>query len=313
MQTTKKRYSVAQHEFTLVMPKEDVVWGLLTSLLPFNIKPSDTEPLFEMQKVKRITISDDAKLAFQDNIDNPGFPRVDIYTSSKGTYFVMRRHYNNEIYGRIFISDNHKLGEFELVKPDSCPELPPAVQLTVANFALTMHYCLASAPFQTLLFHSSAVTIDGKAYLFLGKSGTGKSTHSSMWLDNFGDKVELLNDDHPVVRVHRDGSVVAYGSPWSGKTPCYKSKSAKVGAIVRIKRAGYNRATRLSSIGSYASLSTSCSSIRWSKEQTNYKNTTLNNIVCTTPCYQMECLPDLDAAEVCYNSMKIDSKNRLNH
>lgn len=171
-----------------------------------------------------------------------------------------------------------------------------------------MHFCLATAPHQTILFHSSTVMIDGKAYMFLGKSGTGKSTHSSMWLKEFEGKIELLNDDHPVVRVHSDGSVIAYGSPWSGKTPCYKDLSAPVGAIVRIKRAPYNKATKLSSISSYASLTTSCSSIRWDCEQTTFKDSTLNNIILTTPCYQMECLPNQDAAKVCYETIKLDRK-----
>lgn len=77
------------------------------------------------------------------------------------------------------------------------------------------------------MLHSAAVVRDGKAVLFMGKSGTGKSTHAQLWLREFAG-TSLLNDDNPVVRVSADGTVTVYGSPWSGKTPCYRNAEAPV-------------------------------------------------------------------------------------
>lgn len=85
-----------------------------------------------------------------------------------------------------------------------------------------------------LSIHASAVVSDGKAYLFLGKSGTGKSTHARLWLKNIPGS-HLLNDDNPAVRLI-DGSPVAFGTPWSGKTPCYRDESAPVGGFVRLRQ-----------------------------------------------------------------------------
>ena len=138
--------------------------------------------------------------------------------------------------------------------------------------------------------------------MFLGKSGTGKSTHSRMWLNSV-EGSELLNDDHPVIRIDESGTTIAYGSPWSGKTPCYKNLQAPVGGIVRISRAKHNRARRLSHIESYASLMPSCPNLVWEKQFAEYKHATLQKIIASVPCWVMECLPNEDAAKVCCESV----------
>ena len=70
--------------------------------------------------------------------------------------------------------------------------------------------------FDGMLLHSSAVMVDGKAYLFSAPCGTGKSTHTQLWLREFGDRAKILNDDKPALRLE-DGTWYAYGTPWSGK------------------------------------------------------------------------------------------------
>ena len=112
-----------------------------------------------------------------------------------------------------------------------------------------------------------------------------------------------MNDDHPVLRVGEDGMTTAYGSPWSGKTPCYKNISAPLGGIIRISRAPYNKPVRLAPIQAYASLMTSCSGMTWDKELADGRDRTLQGIVSRTPCWVMECLPDEDAARVCSESV----------
>ena len=72
--------------------------------------------------------------------------------------------------------------------------------------------------FDGMLVHSSAVVMDGEAYLFSAPCGTGKSTHTALWRKVFGDdRAKILNDDKPALRLE-DGVWYAYGTPWSGKT-----------------------------------------------------------------------------------------------
>lgn len=69
----------------------------------------------------------------------------------------------------------------------------------------------------TILFHGSVVAVDGQAYLFTAKSGTGKSTHTALWRDCFKGRAVMINDDKPLLSVRDDGQVIAYGTPWQGK------------------------------------------------------------------------------------------------
>ncbi|MBQ7144095.1 MAG: hypothetical protein IJR65_02925 [Oscillospiraceae bacterium] len=68
----------------------------------------------------------------------------------------------------------------------------------------------------TLLFHGSALALDGEVFLFTAPSGTGKSTHARLWRERFGDRVVMVNDDKPMLHIG-DGGVTVYGTPWSGK------------------------------------------------------------------------------------------------
>lgn len=177
----------------------------------------------------------------------------------------------------------------------------PADRAFAVNNALMLLYAFASAPYAALELHASVVTRGGRGFLFLGKSGTGKSTHSHLWLEHISG-TELLNDDNPVLRVV-DGAARVYGSPWSGKTPCYKAQDVPVGAIVRLVQAQYNRIERLSTVQAYASVMPSCSGFRPIRTLADAQHETLSLIAQQVPCYHLECLPDADAARLCQETI----------
>lgn len=87
-----------------------------------------------------------------------------------------------------------------------------------------------------VMLHSSAVCVDNEAYLFSAPSGTGKSTHTNLWLEYFGDKAYILNDDKPAIRCI-DNKFYAYGTPWSGKTDLNRNEKVPLKAIIFIERA----------------------------------------------------------------------------
>lgn len=165
------------------------------------------------------------------------------------------------------------------------------------NNALMLMYAFAAATKGTLLIHASVVTNNGCGYLFLGKSGTGKSTHSNLWLKHVNGS-ELLNDDNPVV-VITESDVKVYGSPWSGKTPCYKNLSATIGAFVRIQQSRVNQAHRERSLQSFAILLPSMSTMKWDKRIYDGVCSSVAQLVERVPLYTLECRPDQEAAEVC--------------
>ena len=166
------------------------------------------------------------------------------------------------------------------------------------NNSLMLLFAFCTAPLDTLELHASMVSNSGKAFLFLARSGTGKSTHSSLWL-KYIPGTELMNDDNPVVRVWPDGRVMAYGSPWSGKTPCYRNVEAPAGAFVRISRSPENGISRLNLLQSYALLYSSCSGFKADSAMADGLHATIEKIVSSVPCYVLDCRPDEEAARVC--------------
>lgn len=166
------------------------------------------------------------------------------------------------------------------------------------NNALMLAYAFAASHRRTILIHASLVRRNGKGYPFIAKSGTGKSTHSSLWL-RYLPGCDLMNDDNPIVRILDDGTPYIYGSPWSGKTPCYRNVSAPLGAVTRIDRAPANSIERLNPVEAFASLLPACSSMKWDKEVFDGICNTVTKVIETTPIFTLHCLPDEEAAQLC--------------
>lgn len=169
------------------------------------------------------------------------------------------------------------------------------------NNALMLIFAFAGSQRELVLMHASLVRKDGKGYAFIAKSGTGKSTQVSLWLRHIPG-CDLMNDDNPIVRLI-DETPYIYGSPWSGKTPCYRNVKAKLGAITRIDRAPANSIERLTSIAAFASVLPSCSAMKWESCIYDGIVNTITRIVEATPVYTLHCLPDKEAALLCHNTI----------
>ena len=175
----------------------------------------------------------------------------------------------------------------------------------VLNNFLMMLYAFNAARHHTLLMHASVVATEtGKGYLFLGKSGTGKSTHTGLWLQQFSD-CHLLNDDNPIVHVDSLGKqATVFGSPWSGKTPCYRKESMTVGAFVRLEQAPQNEIEQERAAHAFATLLPSCSCLKQNKEIYNAIVTTVTELATLAPVYHLKCLPDREATELCRKTVE---------
>ena len=167
--------------------------------------------------------------------------------------------------------------------------------------ALMVMFALATADKGTALFHAAAVSREGRGYMFLGKSGTGKSTHAGLWVKHV-EGAELMNDDNPVVRIH-EGRAVVYGSPWSGKTACYRDVSCPLDAIVLLSQAPYNKISRLGGLEAYVALVTSISGQRWDEGIADGLHETENELASNVPMWHLECLPNEEAATLCQTTI----------
>ena len=202
---------------------------------------------------------------------------------------VFEYHWQKEVAGWLVSSEDYCEGRLILTGKHK--------KFAIDN-ALMVMYALATADKQTALFHASVVSCGGRGYMFLGPSGTGKSTHARLWLNHI-EGTELVNDDNPVVR---DG--VVYGSPWSGKTPCYRNVSYPLGGIVVLSQAPYNKIRRLKGIEAYVALMSSISGKRWDSKIADGLHETENALAQRIPEWHLECLPDEAAAKLCSDTTK---------
>lgn len=150
--------------------------------------------------------------------------------------------------------------------------------------------------------HSSCVIRDGKAYMFLGRSGTGKSTHSSLWIKAFPGS-ELLNDDNPAVRLLPDGPR-AFGTPWSGKLSCWRNVSAPLSGMARLCQAPENSFEPLDEIQAFSELYPGCSVLRSDSFLHDRLCDNLAALCSLVKVGRMNCLPDLEAARICAAGLK---------
>lgn len=184
------------------------------------------------------------------------------------------------------------------------------------NSVLMLAFAFAGASRSVLLIHASLVRHRGWGYPFIAKSGTGKSTQVSSWLRYIPD-CDLMNDDNPIIRILDDGKPYIFGSPWSGKTPCYRNVMAPLGAVTRIDRADKNWVERLNPVEAFTSFLPSCSSMKWDIDIYRKICDTVTQVVETVPIYTLHCLPDKEAAMVCNRAIarpeKVDVKKIENY
>lgn len=286
------KYIVAGHSFAVSLPDGYTQEEYLQPYIPFISSDPEVEPLFTL----RLSFVEDLKSL------NPGVvreclndepPYFWMFEREDGAYNFAFSYSKNRPDCILVPSDDYK---------NSVVYVPTTYPYSVIEFALSnammLLYTFNTTPLDTLMVHASVVAHDEGAYMFLGKSGTGKSTHSSLWLKNI-ENTYLLNDDNPVIRVEGD-KVNIYGTPWSGKTPCYKNEVLPLNAVVRLSQAPYNEIKKLPMLQAYASLMPACSCMRWDRRSTDALHKTVEKVISRVAGYHLECLPDADAAHTCH-------------
>lgn len=163
--------------------------------------------------------------------------------------------------------------------------------------------------FGGLLLHASAVVLDGYAYLFSAPCGTGKSTHTRLWQETFGQAAILLNDDKPALR-KEDGCWYAYGTPWSGKTAENKNMRAPVGGICVLSRGESNEIAPFGGKDAVFALLTQTARPA-SREARDTLLALLDDLMQTVPVWQLSCTPTVEAALVSQKAMAAEAYRRF--
>lgn len=277
-------FCVAEHTFSI--KAEENIPEALPNLKPF-ITESEENMLFN------ITIDNSISPAWNGNKVGT-FPcpsaTFDIYKSTEDAYQILISNENN--IPCAFIQSDAERKNFTLTTRGTMSEQEFGI-----NNALMIIYTMCSAAHKTLLIHASIVENNNRAYIFLGASGRGKSTHSDLWTKHIAGS-RLINDDNPVVRIATDGTPTIYGSPWSGKRPIYMNVHYPIGGMTAIEQEKENRIEKENIPTSFGIMLSSCSTFKFDKKIHMNICGTITNILERIPVHTLYCRPDEEAAKL---------------
>ncbi len=155
--------------------------------------------------------------------------------------------------------------------------------------------------FDTFLFHGSAIAVNGQAYIFTAKSGTGKSTHTRLWRELLGDRAVMVNDDKPLMKVYENGTAMVYGTPWDGKHRLSNNMAVPVRSICILERASENHIREICKAEALPMLLRQ--TYRPADPAALAKTLALLDRL-NIKLYRLGCNMDISAAALSYNTMK---------
>lgn len=296
--TVRTYYRVAEHLFA-VESSDEKLMAVMVNYTPFRMEEQTEEkPIFILRINQNGLLSETLHSTyhhiFTDNSEKD-MPRIEVYRNDEQWLMRVSQVADSPICCDLVSNTCFSQSTLHIDSREK------DVRFCIDN-ALMLMFAFSTAPLMTLEMHAAVVVkeLGGEemGYLFLGHSGTGKSTHARQWLEAFPD-AWLLNDDNPILRVMEDGEVRVYGSPWSGKTPCYNNACAHVKGIVKLSQALHNKARVISLPEAYAYILSSSSGLKIDKDMADSMYNTIKHIITHVQCYQLDCLPNTEAAIVC--------------
>ncbi len=282
-------FRVAGFTFSVRISERYDTRRLLPSFRNFRLDgaPNGEPLLFRFEEVTELAAPRGPVVLLEDTVNDTGHTRL---LQTAGGYRI-EMHYPGTGRPHCLQADPR----FTSVAATICREDPHLGEMLSAMLRIV--FSQAVVWHKSVSVHAAAVVADGEAYLFTGKSGTGKSTHATLWRQCFPG-CELLNDDNPMVRVI-GGKVVVCGTPWSGKTACYRNLTYPVRGIAQLRQARENRFTIQREADAFITLLPCCSAIRQDSGQYAALCDTLVFLAERVPVGQMACRPDKAAPPIC--------------
>lgn len=160
--------------------------------------------------------------------------------------------------------------------------------------------------FGGMMLHASAVELDGRAYLFSGPSGVGKSTHTALWQRQFPNAV-VFNDDKPALR-NIDGRWFAYGTPWSGKNHLNTNIKVPLAGVCFLRRDTQNSIRKLFGIEAVSRLVQQTMHALCKIERLDFMLRCVEDIISHIPIYELSALPNAQAARLTHDTMLLGAK-----
>ncbi len=284
-------YTIAEHRLVIETPDGEQTERLLPSFADFlsKVESDQGDILFRFTGNHLLSL--------------PQVPPVEQFTRHPFRYAVYDTDLGKLIRMSRGVQHHHLLLPIDLLHFRSDLTLVDASESPFLNSFLMIAFTLAAATLKTVKLHASVIEREGKAILFLGSSGTGKSTHTRLWQEHIPGS-RLLNDDEPVVRIMEDGTVRVFGSPWSGSTPCYRNISAEAVAFVRLYQHSVNQLSEMKGVTAFTALFQSAAILRSDEQHRESLFANVKEICERVPIYRLHCRPDREAVMLSARLMK---------
>lgn len=287
------KFSVADFLFGLFLPEEYDIKGKLLPLLPFYIEEdTNTGFLFviDCENGEDVPVKAEQRL-LEESENDMGH----ICLMTDADHFSVS-------FSQVAGGKKHWLcwdKMFSDIKAYLCWEDSYADQVLLSMVRVIFSQVILTE--NAVALHASAVMLGGHGFLFMGSSGTGKSTHADLWRAHFPD-CELINDDNPILKIENE-QVWIYGSPWSGKRNCYRKVKYPVKGIARLKQSPQNLFCEQTGVAAFLQLLPGASVIKQDKQRYNALCGTLVQISMNVAIGVMECLPNQEAAQICKDNL----------
>ena len=282
-------YGIAGFELELTLPEGANVAHLLPNAEPFRLSEPTQTPILRLA-TSGLSAEEKSEEGTLLSVDRNDLGEVRLYRRERG-YYICSGFLDTPYRHHLVLNEELSQATAEIDWEDPRPG-------EALNALLRIGYSLAVLNHQAVSIHASAICHAGEAILFLGKSGTGKSTHARLWLTH-AEACSLLNDDNPTLRWCQD-RLMAYGTPWSGKTPCYRNEGFPVRGIVRLSQAAENRFEPLADQRAFLAVLPSCSLLRHNEAIEDRFYSLLGQIIATTRVAHLGCRPDREAYLCCH-------------
>lgn len=170
----------------------------------------------------------------------------------------------------------------------------------IENICIYRGICRQLPVLNRMLLHAAVLEIDGNAYAFLGKSGTGKSTHTGLWM-KYLPNVRIVNGDKPILQWTQDG-FIAHGTPWNGKEGLGENISASLKGLCFLEQAKENEIVKLTPSQAATRI---FGQILFPEDEANATKTLeiTDKLVMDTPCWSLKCNISEEAMKICYEAM----------
>ena len=266
---------------------------LMKNYRPFLIASDKEEGLTSSVSIENGNLpSEQQRNGMKMIVDNQNIKIYRETTENGGYYIANRPEGRDETYELYATSTWNRVIFSKNCTDNNCPS-------EVIDLFIMLTFIYSTAYHETVLLHASCIKLQEDAVAFIGQSGAGKSTHSQLWL-KYIPETSLLNDDQPAVRINSEGEIVIYGTPWSGKTHCYKQEKATLKAVVRMVQAPYNQLTPMKRIILLKELLSACSMMKAETTSFEIITQTLLKIAVQLTGFMLENKPEKEAVDLSY-------------